>query len=37
MTKALDTKAADTKATEVTPAEKPDTVATTPAVALRPT
>ena len=27
------TKAADTKATEVTPAEKPETVATTPAVA----
>jgi lipoprotein-anchoring transpeptidase ErfK/SrfK len=32
-TKAADTKAADTKATEVTPAEKPETVATTPAVA----
>jgi hypothetical protein len=34
--KALDTKAADTKATEVTPAEKPETVATTPAVAPAP-
>ena len=31
--KALDTKAADAKATEFTPAEKPETVATTPAVA----
>ena len=36
-TKALNDKAADTKATEVTPAEKPETVATTPAVAPRPT
>jgi len=34
--KALDTKAADAKATEVTPAEKPETVATTPAVAPAP-
>jgi hypothetical protein len=31
-TKAPETKAPDTKATEVTPAEKPETVATTPAV-----
>ena len=35
-TKALNDKAADTKATEVTPAEKPETVATTPAVAPAP-